>query len=34
VFKVTVTELLQRLHDESTVTAAIGKDEFARLFNH
>ena len=33
VFKVTVNELLERLHDESRITAAIGKDEFARLFN-
>lgn len=33
VLKVTVTELLERLHDESRITAAVEKDEFSRLLN-
>ena len=33
VFKVPVAKLLERLHDESRITAAVDKDEFARLLN-
>lgn len=33
VLKVTVTELLERLHDESRITAAVEKDEFSRILN-
>jgi 2-amino-4-hydroxy-6-hydroxymethyldihydropteridine diphosphokinase len=33
VLKITVAQLLERLHDESRITTAVEKDEFARLLN-